>query len=395
MLLAIDVGNTNSKFAVFDGDKLVAQFRLRTEAKRTADEYAAWLTQLMHLQGFDPRVDQGRDPGQRRAAGEPATCAGCARPISRRQPLVVGEPDCRARHQGADRPAAGRRRRPPGRRDRRLQDVRRAADHRSISAAPRPSTWPTRTATSSAACWRRASSSRIESFYLMTARLPRIRVEKPEQVIGKATVPAMQSGIFWGYVGLIESLIKRIRAEYGEPMKVVATGGLATVFKDEIGLFDAIEPDLMSLGLLEIWRRNRRMTVPVERRAAVPRPGRGRRDRHEPQSLRPCRQVADGRSRHRLRRRHHAGRRGRHARSGLHRGAAQRPRRHRAHPCPRGSSRRRGRPVAAARGAGLCHAVRRLGAEAQAARGGPVQHRADHRDPARRQVQRWRRSSSR
>ena len=97
----------------------------------------------------------------------------------------------------------------------------------------------------------------IESFYLMTARLPRIRVEKPEQVIGKATVPAMQSGIFWGYVGLIESLIKRIRAEYGEPMKVVATGGLANVFKDEIALFDAIEPDLMSLGLLEIWRRNR------------------------------------------------------------------------------------------------------------------------------------------
>jgi type III pantothenate kinase len=97
----------------------------------------------------------------------------------------------------------------------------------------------------------------IESFYLMTARLPRIRVEKPAHVIGKATVPAMQSGIFWGYVGLIESLIKRIRAEYGEPMKVVATGGLAAVFKDEIGLFDAIEPDLMSLGLREIWRRNR------------------------------------------------------------------------------------------------------------------------------------------
>ena len=68
MLLAIDVGNTNSKFAVFDGDRIVAQFRLRTEAKRTADEYAAWLTQLMHLQGFDRASDQRRDPGQRRAA---------------------------------------------------------------------------------------------------------------------------------------------------------------------------------------------------------------------------------------------------------------------------------------------------------------------------------------
>ncbi len=98
----------------------------------------------------------------------------------------------------------------------------------------------------------------IEAFYLMTARLPRIRVEKPAKVIGKNTVANMQSGIFWGYVGLIESLIKRIREEYGEPMKVIATGGLASVFKDEIGLFDFIEPDLMSLGLLEIWRRNSR-----------------------------------------------------------------------------------------------------------------------------------------
>ena len=59
MLLAIDVGNTNSKFVVFDGDNIVAQWRLRTEAKRTADEYAAWLTQLMHVQGFDPKSISG------------------------------------------------------------------------------------------------------------------------------------------------------------------------------------------------------------------------------------------------------------------------------------------------------------------------------------------------
>ena len=59
MLLAIDVGNTNSKFVVFDGDRIVAQWRLRTEAKRTADEYAAWLIQLMNVQGFDPRSITG------------------------------------------------------------------------------------------------------------------------------------------------------------------------------------------------------------------------------------------------------------------------------------------------------------------------------------------------
>ena len=61
-----------------------------------------------------------------------------------------------------------------------------------------------------------------------------------------------------GMMHVKKSLIRRIRAEYGEPMKVIATGGLAEVFKDEIGLFDAIEPDLMSIGLMEIWRRNRK-----------------------------------------------------------------------------------------------------------------------------------------
>jgi type III pantothenate kinase len=97
----------------------------------------------------------------------------------------------------------------------------------------------------------------IEAFYLMTARLPRIRVDKPAGVIGRTTVSAMQSGIFWGYVGLIESLVTRIQAEFGEPMKVIATGGLAAVFEAETKVIQAIEPDLTLHGLLEIWRRNR------------------------------------------------------------------------------------------------------------------------------------------
>ena len=114
MLLAIDVGNTNSKFAVFDGDRIVAQFRLRTEAKRTADEYAAWLTQLMDLQGFDPQSIKG------------AILASVVPPVNPhirrllRDLLQVQAADrrragLRARHQGADRSAAGGRRRPPGR----------------------------------------------------------------------------------------------------------------------------------------------------------------------------------------------------------------------------------------------------------------------------------------
>ena len=254
MLLAIDVGNTNSKFAVFDGDRIVAQFRLRTESKRTSDEYAAWLTQLMDLQGFNPSSIKG------------AILASVVPPVNahiRRlcetyfkcKLLIVGEPECklgikilidRPQEAGADR----------------LVGV--IAGHKKHGGPLITIDFGSATTFDLAdkdgnfigGVFAPGVELTIEAFYLMTARLPRIRVEKPAKVIGKNTVANMQSGIFWGYVGLIESLIRRIRAEYGEPMKVVATGGLAAVFKDEIGLFDAIEPDLMSLGLLEIWRRN-------------------------------------------------------------------------------------------------------------------------------------------
>ena len=219
MLLAIDVGNTNSKFVVFDHDRIVAAWRLRTESKRTADEYAAWVTQLMHLQGFDPRsikgaiqvlIDRPAEAGADRLVG---VIAGHTKYGG---PLITIDFGSATTFDLADK------------------------DGNFIGGVFAPGVELT-----------------IEAFYLMTARLPRIRVEKPAHVIGKNTVANMQSGIFWGYVGLIESLIRRIREEYGEPMKVIATGGLASVFKDEIGLFDFIEPDLMSLGLLEIWRRNR------------------------------------------------------------------------------------------------------------------------------------------
>jgi type III pantothenate kinase len=255
MLLAIDVGNTNSKFVIFDGDRIIAQWRLRTEAKRTADEYAAWLTQLMHLQGFDPLSITGAILASVVPAVNQHIRRLCETYFGNGL-LVVGEADCKLGIEVLiDRP----------------QDA--GADRLvGVIAGYKKYGGPLITVDfGSATTFDMADKDgnfiggvlapgvelTIESFYLMTARLPRIRVEKPAQVIGKSTVPAMQSGIFWGYVGLIESLIKRIRAEYGLPMKVVATGGLAEVFKEEIGLFDAIEPDLMSLGLLEIWRRNR------------------------------------------------------------------------------------------------------------------------------------------
>ena len=91
---------------------------------------------------------------------------------------------------------------------------------------------------------------------MAAAKLPRVAIGRPRTVIGKATVPAMRSGIFWGYVGLIEGLVARIQKEFGAPMTVVATGGLAPLFSEVTDTIQHLDPDLTLRGLLEIHRRN-------------------------------------------------------------------------------------------------------------------------------------------
>jgi type III pantothenate kinase len=96
----------------------------------------------------------------------------------------------------------------------------------------------------------------IEALVNATALLPRIVVEKPNHVIGTNTVACMHSGVFWGYVGLIEGIVARIKGEFGRPMKVISTGGLAPVFDGATGVIEQIIPDITMRGLFEIWRRN-------------------------------------------------------------------------------------------------------------------------------------------
>jgi type III pantothenate kinase len=96
----------------------------------------------------------------------------------------------------------------------------------------------------------------IEALHQAAARLPRIGIGRPQAVIGRGTVPAMQSGIYWGYVGLIEGLVTRIGREMGGPLKVVATGGLAPLFSEGTQIFDRIEPDLTLDGLRMLAERN-------------------------------------------------------------------------------------------------------------------------------------------
>jgi type III pantothenate kinase len=100
----------------------------------------------------------------------------------------------------------------------------------------------------------------MEALHKAAARLPRVAIQRPPKVIGTDTVGNMQSGIYWGYVSLIEGLITRIKAEYGRPMKVIGTGGVASLFHGATDMIDVFDPDITVRGLLEIWRRNNNLS---------------------------------------------------------------------------------------------------------------------------------------
>ena len=96
----------------------------------------------------------------------------------------------------------------------------------------------------------------LDALHLAAAKLPRVAVQRPETVIGKRTIPAMMSGVYWGYVGLIEGLLSRIQTEFGSTMTVVATGGLAPLFAEATEAIQHLDSDLTLRGLAEIYQRN-------------------------------------------------------------------------------------------------------------------------------------------
>jgi type III pantothenate kinase len=254
MLLAVDCGNTNTVFAVYAGGEQRGKWRIATDSARTADEYAVWLTQLMSLRSLKvsdvtQAIVTTVVPGTRRnLTSLLETHFGVT-------PLVVRDPNVdlgieilieRPEQVGADRLVAA-----VGAHLRYLGDlividfgtgttfdvVDGAGNFRGGVIAP-------------------GINLSVEALYMAGALLPRVNIEKPEKVIGGATVPAMQSGIFWGYVSMIEGMVPRIAEEYGKPVTVVATGGLAPLFAEVTDIIDATEPDLTLVGLVEIARRN-------------------------------------------------------------------------------------------------------------------------------------------
>ncbi len=257
MLLAIDSGNTNIVFAVYDADeKLRGSWRASTEAKRTADEYAVWLTQLMALAGLTPEVVEGAIIANVVPPTMYALTDLCTR-YFKVAPLVVGEPGVdlgiEVRIDRPDQVGA----------DRLVNAVAAFAEHGGPLIVIDFGTATTFDVIGADGGYEGGVIApginlSLEALDRAAAKLPRIALkEAPQRVIGQATVPAMESGAYWGYVGLIEGLVARIKGEYGQPMKVIATGGLASLFARATACIDAVDSDLTLRGLLAIHRANR------------------------------------------------------------------------------------------------------------------------------------------
>ena len=253
MLLAIDQGNTNTLFAVHDGENWLRQWRTATEASRTADEYAVWLSQLLNLADLSLKDLDGCVI----SSVVPQSLFNL-RNLSRRylsvEPMVIGDNVelgmevriAKPSEAGADRlvDAIGAHITYPG--DLIVIDSGTAtvfdvvaADGGLEGCAIAP-----------------GINLSMQALHEAAANLPRIAIQRPAHVIGRDTVESMQAGVFWGYVAMIEGLVRQIKEEWGKPMTVIGTGGVASLFEGATASIDKFDHDLTIRGLLEIHRRN-------------------------------------------------------------------------------------------------------------------------------------------
>jgi len=257
MLLAIDVGNANMVIGVFDGSTLIQSWRLQTLRERTSDELGLLVEGLFKHSGLDQSKINGVVVGSVVPPQTGTTCSMVER-FFKRTPLVV-EPAKNAgmpiRYDNPTEVGA----------DRIVNAI--AAREQFGSNPPRPlivcdfGTATTLDAVSAQGEYLGGAicpgvSISADALFQRAARLPRIEVRKPKTVVGRTTVGAMESGLFYGYVGMVEGLVKRMNDELGGNAIRVATGGLAAVIAPETQLFDHVDVDLTLQGLRLVWNRN-------------------------------------------------------------------------------------------------------------------------------------------
>jgi type III pantothenate kinase len=253
MLLAIEQGNTNTLFAVHDGQEWIAQWRTATDSMRTADEYAVWLHQLLEMHGLKLSLLHACIV----SSVVPQSVFNL-RNLSRRylhiEPMVVGENVDLGVEVRIEKPSeAGA--------DRLVNAMGAHVAYPGALLVIDSGTATTFDVVAADGAFEGGAIApginlSMQALHSAAARLPRVAIQRPAHVIGKDTVTAMQSGVFWGYVALIEGLIVRIKAEYAQPLTVIATGGVASLFEGATLAIDHFDHDLTIRGLLEIWRRN-------------------------------------------------------------------------------------------------------------------------------------------
>ena len=256
MLLAIDCGNTNTVFAIWTGEAFLATWRIATDHRRTADEYFVWLSSLIALNKLEVGITEAVI-----SSTVPRVVYNlrvlCNRYYECR-PLVVGRPDCRL--PVAPRVDQGTTVGP----DRLVNTVAGFSRHGGDLVLVDFGTATTFDVVDSDGAYIGGAIApgvnlSMEALHMAAAALPHVDVTKPQQAIGTNTVACMQSGVFWGYIGLVEGIVRQIRAERARPMRVIATGGLASLFDQGFDLFDAVEEDLTMHGLVLIHRYNREL----------------------------------------------------------------------------------------------------------------------------------------
>lgn len=254
MLLAIDCGNTNTVFSIYDGDQQLISMRTSTHHARTSDAYFTWFSTLINHHKIEPAItDVIISSTVPRVVFNLRVFAdqyfGC-------RPIVVGKPDCLL-------PA-----------DPRVDQGTSVGPDRLVNTAGAYDRHGGNlivvdfgTATTFDVAGKDGAyvggviapgvNLSLEALHMAAAALPHVDITKPQGVVGTNTVACIQSGIFWGYVGLIKEICARIKAERDQDMKIIATGGLAPLFAQTENLFDVIEDDLTMHGLTVIHRFNK------------------------------------------------------------------------------------------------------------------------------------------
>jgi type III pantothenate kinase len=254
MLLAFDVGNTTVAIGLFRGPKLVKSWKIKTDRDKTGDEYGAILLNLFQVSDLHPKKIEAAIIA---SVVPPLTpvIQGMCRDFFRLDALVVG-PGLKTGmpilyenplEVGADRIVAA---------------VAAFEKHGGPAIVVDFGTATTFDAISAKGEYLGGAIApgiqiSAEALYLKTARLPRIEIKKPKRAIGRTTVASMQSGLYFGYIGLITNTINEVRKEIGKNAKVVATGGFGGQITPEIPAIDVYEPDLVLEGLRIIYARNR------------------------------------------------------------------------------------------------------------------------------------------